>query len=128
MPRRSRPKDAMSAAKLEQRLVLLAWLNERLGYTENRDLLADMKQADEGFDAEGHSHIYARLASRPSGLKDISLDDLARYDANIRDHLTAMNRGGSSPSPCATFSIWQPYTLKFFSTGTSTAASRCCAR
>ena len=97
MPRRSRPKDAMSAAKLEQRLVLLAWLNERLGYTENRDLLADMKQTDEGFDAEGHSHIYARLTSRPSGLKDISLDDLARYDANIRDHLTAMNRGRLQP-------------------------------
>ena len=97
MPRRSRPKDAMSAAKLEQRLVLLAWLNERLGYTENRDLLADMKQADEGFDAEGHSHIYARLASRPSGLKDISLDDLARYDANVRNHLTAMNRGRLQP-------------------------------
>ena len=35
MPRRSRPKDAMSAAKLEQRLVLLAWLNERLGYADN---------------------------------------------------------------------------------------------
>ena len=97
MPRRSRPKDAISAAKLEQRLVLLAWLNERLGYTENRDLLADMKQTDEGFDAEGRSHIYARLASRPSGLKDISPDDLARYDANIRDHLTAMNRGRLQP-------------------------------
>lgn len=35
MPRRSRPKDAMSAAKLEQRLVLLAWLHDRLGFADN---------------------------------------------------------------------------------------------
>ena len=84
-------------AKLERRLVLLAWLNERLGYRENRALLADMEQVDEGFDAEGRSHIYARLASRPSRLRDVSLADLARYDANIRDHLTAMNRGRLRP-------------------------------
>ena len=97
MPRRrpqSRPSDY---ASLERRLVLLAWLNERLGYTENRDLLADIKQADEGFDAEGRSHIYARLASQLSRLKDISLDDLAQYDANIRKHLAAMNAGRSQP-------------------------------
>ncbi len=29
--------------KLEQRLVLLAWLNDLLGYKSNRDLLADTK-------------------------------------------------------------------------------------
>jgi hypothetical protein len=37
--------------KLEQRLVLLAWLNGHFGYENNRDLLADMKEAAEGFDA-----------------------------------------------------------------------------
>ena len=76
---------------------LLAWLNERLGYRENRALLADMAQADEGFDAEGRSYIYARLASGESRLKDVSLTDLARYDANIRVHLTAMNKGRLRP-------------------------------
>ena len=96
MPIRAQ-KNAMPVASLERRLVLLAWLNERLGYTENRALLADMEQADEGFDAEGRSHIYARLASRPSRLKDVSLDDLARYDANIRKHLMAMNMGRLRP-------------------------------
>ena len=37
--------------KLEQRLVLLAWLNSLFGYKSNRELLADMKEAAEGFDA-----------------------------------------------------------------------------
>ena len=90
----ARPSDY---ASLERRLVLLAWLNERLGYRENRALLADMAQADEGFDAEGRSYIYARLASGESRLKDVSLTDLARYDANIRVHLTAMNKGRLRP-------------------------------
>ena len=41
--------------KLEERLTLLAWLNDRFGYRSNRELLADMKQAAEGFDAAGRS-------------------------------------------------------------------------
>ena len=103
MPRRPRQKDAMSAAKLEQRLVLLAWLHDRLGYADNGELLADIKQADEGFDAEGRSHIYARLASRSEKMRDIGLEDLARYDDHIRKHLAAMNAGRT-----------QPITLRYF--------------
>ncbi|MGC9530438.1 MAG: hypothetical protein ACP5G2_07550 [Candidatus Bipolaricaulaceae bacterium] len=49
--------------KLENRLVLLAWLHSLLGYEHNRGLLEDMKQAEEGFDAQGRSHIYHRLIS-----------------------------------------------------------------
>ena len=97
MPRRRTQSQPSNYASLERRLVLLAWLNERLGYLENRDLLADLEQGDEGFDAEGRSHIYARLASRPSRLKDVSLADLAQYDAHIRTHLTAMNKGRLRP-------------------------------
>ncbi len=103
MPRRPTQKDAMSAAKLEQRLVLLAWLHDRLGYADNGELLADLKQADEGFDTEGRSSIYARLSSRSEKIRDISLEDLARYDDNIRNHLAAMNAGRS-----------QPITLRYF--------------
>ena len=51
-------------ASLEQHLVLLAWLNRQFGYKHNRDLLADMKESDEGFDAEGRSFVYHRLISR----------------------------------------------------------------
>jgi len=76
--------------KLENRLVLLAWLNSLLGYERNRDLLEDMKQAEEGFDAEGHSHIYYRMISRGSKVK-IPADDLVNYDDNIRTHLASIN-------------------------------------
>ncbi len=76
--------------KLEHRLTLLAWLNSLLGYSSNRELLEDMKQADEGFDASGHSHIYHRLLSRGSKVH-IPDSNLARYDENIRAHLAAVN-------------------------------------
>jgi hypothetical protein len=35
-----------SFQKLEQHLVLLVWLNGHFGYDNNRDLLADMKEAN----------------------------------------------------------------------------------
>ena len=37
--------------RLDQYLVLLAWLNRQFGYEQNRDLLADMRESAEGFDA-----------------------------------------------------------------------------
>lgn len=82
--------------KLENRLVLLAWLNSLLGFEHNRDLLADIKEADEGFDSTGRSHIYQRLISRGSKVK-IASSALARYDDNIRTHLAAMNRRRPEP-------------------------------
>jgi len=76
--------------KLEQRLVLLAWLNRLFGYGNNRNLLADMKEAAEGFDASGRSYVYYRLIARGDKVK-VNPADLARYDDNIREHLGAMN-------------------------------------
>lgn len=88
--------------KLEHRLTLLAWLNHLLGYGSNREVLEDIKQADEGFDASGCSHIYHRLLSRGSKVQ-IPENDLARYDENIRTHLAAINARRS-----------QPITLRYF--------------
>jgi hypothetical protein len=82
--------------KLEQRLVLLAWLNGHFGYENNRDLLADMKDAGEGFDASGRSYVYHRLEARGDKVK-IPLADLARYDDNVREHLRAMNARRPEP-------------------------------
>ena len=76
--------------KLEERLVLLAWLNDLFGYLRNRDLLADIKEAAEGFDASGRSFIYHRLTTHGDKIK-IPARDLARYDDNIREHLAVMN-------------------------------------
>ena len=82
--------------KLEQRLVLLSWLNQHFGYDNNRDLLADLKEAAEGFDASGRSYIYHRLEARGDKVQ-IPQADLIRYDANIREHLQAMNARRPEP-------------------------------
>ena len=100
--RRQAPGNGNGAAgtaqyvKLEQRLVLLAWLNDLFGFQSNRDLLRDCKEAAEGFDASGRSYIYHRLEARGSKVK-VSLADLARYDDNIREHLRAMNAHRTEP-------------------------------
>src|SRR6266446_3288394 len=82
--------------KLEERLVLLAWLNDLFDYHSNRDLLADMKEAAEGFDAPGRSFTYHRLIARGDKVK-IAAADLARYDDNLRAHLQAMNARRPEP-------------------------------
>lgn len=82
--------------KLEQRLVLLAWLNSLFGYESNRDLLADVCEAGEGFDASGRSYVYYQLIGRGDKVK-IASADLARYDDNIREHLEAMNARRPEP-------------------------------
>ncbi len=82
--------------KLEHRLVLLAWLNSQLGYGSNKDMLADTKKADEGFDASGHSFLYHHLRGRGSQVK-ISVEDLEKYDFNILNHLNMINRHRAEP-------------------------------
>ncbi len=79
---------------LDQHLVLLAWLNRQFGYANNRELLADMKDA-EGF-AEGHSLVYHRLIGRGDKVK-IAQGVLVQYDDNVQKHLKAMNANRSKP-------------------------------
>lgn len=82
--------------KLEQRLVLLAWLNAVLGYADNSELLEDMKNVSESYDSSGRSGIYHRIESRLDKLQ-IHLSDLARYEDNIRDHLRNINIARPEP-------------------------------
>lgn len=77
--------------KLEKRLVLLAWINSLFGYANNQELLQDVKEAAEGFDANGRSFIYYHLVGRGDKIK-LQVSDLDRYDDNICRHLTAINR------------------------------------
>lgn len=88
--------DSRQYLKLEQRLALLAWLNGLFGYGNNRDLLADVSAADEGFDASGRSYALHRLMARGDKVK-VDEADLARYDDNIREHLRAMNARRPEP-------------------------------
>ena len=78
-------------------MTLLAWLHGRLGYDDTRALLADLDQVDEGFDAGGQSHAFARIASRANRFDGITTEDLARYDGNIRRALAGMNAGRPTP-------------------------------
>ena len=95
-PRRRNQCRQQSAApgyrQLERRMSLLAWLHHLLGYGGTAELLDDIKQADEGFTPEGPSHVYLRLSSRSVRFHDLT-ERLAKYDANIRAHLAAMNAG-----------------------------------
>ncbi len=78
--------------KLENRLVLLAYLNHLLGYETNKEMLADTRDVEEGFDPEGRSFLYHHQTARGSKVK-IPNDTLKRYDDNIRSHLASINRG-----------------------------------
>ncbi len=102
MPRRARRRQPAAPppkgyARLGARTSLLAWLNDRLGYADSAALLADMKDADEGSDADGASGILQRLTGRSNRLNGVTPDDLRRYDENIARHLSAMNAGRPRP-------------------------------
>lgn len=84
--------------KLEKRLVLAAWINDLLGYRDNRELLQDTndKKVQEGFDPEGRSYLYHYFVARGEKVK-VDAVTLAGYDDNIRRHLEAMNRHRPEP-------------------------------
>ena len=78
--------------RLESRLVLLDWLHHMLGYGSTAEMLQDLKTTEEGFAPDGKSYVYFKLISRGNKV-NISLDALARYDANICAHLEKINSG-----------------------------------
>ena len=88
----SRISGVQQYTKLENRLVLLAWLNSLLGYESNRALLEDTQRTEEGFGPDERSYLYHHLIARGSQVQ-IPADDLAHYDENIRQHLEKINRG-----------------------------------
>ena len=88
-------------ARLERKLGLLAWLHRQLGYKDTSELLGDIKLINEGFGEDGRSHICAhicaRLESRSGQMQGLTVEDLQRYDDNIREHLAAINGGRDTP-------------------------------
>ncbi|MGI6240493.1 MAG: DEAD/DEAH box helicase family protein [Candidatus Omnitrophota bacterium] len=82
--------------KLEQRLVLASWVCHKLGYVSNKAMFEDLCNAAEGFDSAGLSFLVQRIASQGSKCR-IPLQDLERYDANIKNHLTYFNRHRKEP-------------------------------
>ena len=94
-PRRRTAAKDLSYVQLEKRLVLVAWLNEQFGFNTNEAALMDAKEAAEGFNADGRSHLSVRLETR-NGLQ-VQPAAMAGYDANIRDHLRAINTKRTTP-------------------------------
>ncbi len=98
---------------MENRLVLLAWLNDLLGYSSNSDLLSDTQNVAEGFDVSGRSFLYYHLISRGSKVK-IGTADLERYDENICTYLAAINRGRTAPVTLRYFQYLAAFCTEIF--------------
>ena len=85
-----------SQRKLENHLTLHGWLNSHFGYTTTRDLLNDVKNAEEGFNPDGHSVVCEHLMSGVP--PDSAIEEaLPTYDANIKRHLSTINSRRTQP-------------------------------
>lgn len=80
---------------LEAQLMLLGWANRQFGFLTNQKLFKVMKEAGEGYDSDGRSHVARMLGSR--GQCSVPAGDLARYDENVRRHLASINAGRREP-------------------------------
>jgi hypothetical protein len=99
----------MARSALERfrcRLVLVDYFRHVFGVEDVNDPAAvgdfydSLEELQEGYNAEGCSHVVNALAGRVRG---ISVADLLRYDANVKRHTDALNRRRS-----------RPITLKYF--------------
>ena len=81
--------------QLESQLMLLGWANRQFGFESNEKLFDTMKEAGEGYDSDGRSHVARMLGSRNRCL--VPPRDLSRYDDNVRCHLDSINRGRREP-------------------------------
>ena len=91
MPRRNN-----SQRTLDNHLTLHGWLNSHFQYKTTRDLLNDVKNVEEGFNANGHSAVSEFLMSR-ADLNSAIEQALPTYDANIKRHLSAINNRRTQP-------------------------------
>ena len=81
--------------QLESQLMLLGWANQQFGFESNQKLFDAMKEASEGYDSDGRSHVARMLGSRNRCL--VPSRDLTRYDDNVRRHLDSINQGRREP-------------------------------
>lgn len=82
---------ASDYVKLEQRLVLAAWVCQQFGYVSNKAMLESLREVEEGFATNGRSHLVSTILARGSKCH-VSEEDLDRYDANVRSHLAYFNK------------------------------------
>ena len=75
--------------------MLLGWANRQFGFESNQKLFDFTKEAGEGYDSDGRSHVARMLGGRDRCL--VPPGDLARYDDNVRRHLASINAGRREP-------------------------------
>ena len=92
-PPKARPR---TLHQLESQLMLLGWANRQFGFESNQKLFDALKEASEGYDSDGRSHV-ARYARRAGSRCSVPPGDLARYDDNVRRHLASINAGRREP-------------------------------
>ena len=90
------PRNKTTVKKINNHLILHGWLNDQFGYRTPSDLLRDVAPLDEGFTPDGHSPICEFLMSRLDVKPDIE-KELPTYDANIKKHLSAINKERTQP-------------------------------
>ncbi len=90
---------ASSALSLADRLILFRYFNRLFGADSFEKLQDLLRNQPTGYDSAGRSHFYNAL----KGVSQIPESQLARYDANLRDDLRAINRHRP-----------EPITLKYF--------------
>ena len=73
---------------LEQRLTLAAWFADQMGYSSNREMLADLQECREDWE-DGQHPVLLRAALR--GKVKIDADALLEMDENIRLALNSIN-------------------------------------
>ncbi|MCP9465638.1 MAG: hypothetical protein NNA25_12700 [Nitrospira sp.] len=118
------PDGLQQYVNLENRLVLLAWLNSLLGYRSNGELLENCKTVGEGFGADGHSFLYHHLIARSSQVKipPTTSHTTTRTSVSIwRKSTAAVLR----KSPCVTSNTWPPFTPRSSSTACSLPNANC---
>ena len=81
--------------KLEQRLVLAAWGCHMLGYADNKTMLENLRDVEEGFDTSGRSFLAQTILAR--GKCRVPREVVLRYDGNIKSHLARFNRHRTEP-------------------------------
>ncbi|MDE2957597.1 MAG: DEAD/DEAH box helicase family protein [Bacteroidota bacterium] len=81
--------------RLEAQLLLLGWANLQFGFKSNQQVFDIMKDASEGYDSDGRSHVAHMLGSREACR--VPAGDLVQYDNNVRQHLESINHGRRTP-------------------------------
>lgn len=86
---------AKNKIKLEKHLILNSYFNDLFGKKNFDEFQSIIKDVKGGFDEEGHSYAFYVFLGQ-QGIK-IPIDELEKYDSNIKSYLDHINRHREKP-------------------------------